>query len=158
MSLATSNGPGSGRRNTRAVLRRSASHSAPAMWPPSSGSSGSMFSRNSDRFSPASSEISVASLSTSGALAAKTSPPTRATPTMPTGWSALRGAPSKAESHSAGIFEGRVTTDLTLEDASPPILSMVAPKPRPTVGSCGTMPRNPALTVLSVGLPPESSP
>lgn len=45
ISFATSKGPGSARRKTRARPRRTDSHRAPAMCPPSSGSRGSMLKR-----------------------------------------------------------------------------------------------------------------
>src|SRR5690606_34243544 len=54
ISFAVSNGPGSGRRVSLAKPRRTDSHSAPAMCPPSSGRIGSMFSTNRDRLTPAS--------------------------------------------------------------------------------------------------------
>ena len=91
-SLATSTYPGSGRRRSRAMPRRIASQRAPAMWPPSSGSSGTKLNRPMKKLKPATRPSRLTSLSLSGkSCADAVSPARRPPPTTLTGLSAARG-------------------------------------------------------------------
>ena len=88
-SLATSTYPGSGRPRSRAKPRRSASQSAPAMWPPSSGSSGMKLNMPMKKLKPAISISRKTAFSGDRELARATtvSPASRPPPTMLTGLS-----------------------------------------------------------------------
>ena len=81
--LAVSTYPGSGRRNNRASARFAASYSAPAMCPPSSGSSGMKLNSATNRFTEPSTVKTVATLAAASIWSVEAiSPAARLAPTM----------------------------------------------------------------------------
>ena len=151
--MATSTGPGSGRRRTRATARRTASHSAPTTWPPSSGSSGSRLNTNRARFSAASRLTQNASFvrrvigSAVVPCSAPTSPANRPMPTMLTRLSGSRSSSPLITLTIPVIFSGILTTT----PAICPTLSASMPGTTERDWGCrssaGTTPRNPTFSV-----------
>ena len=121
-------GPGSALPRSLAQPLRTHSIIAPRMCPPSSGSSGSMFSRNRLMLNPAtrfrnSTHLSVVLVFSESRI----SPPIRPAPTMPTGEFRSRGASLKIASHSAGIRAGMATTALAAAPMKSPVRPIAAP-------------------------------
>ncbi len=116
------------------------------MWPPSSGSSGSMLKRNRDRLKPATSMTAIASCWLAGMSRVKISPPTRAAPTTPIGESASRSPSPKAASHRAGILAGRAARESTASPTRAPIQVTESPKSCLTMPVAALKPRKPAVT------------